>query len=99
MRGAKSLCQSHCTRPLRTFALSVDPLRSILTLAGTGMGLEPIRDSLATTRSAPLLRQPLLKAAARIFVFGWWLPLPARCAIQSEWPSKRNQSNQSNLSN
>jgi hypothetical protein len=35
---------------------------------GMGMGLEPIRDSFATTWSAVRLRQPLLNAAARISV-------------------------------
>jgi hypothetical protein len=42
------------------------PLMSTFTPFGTTMGLEPIRDSLHCTLSAVRLRQPLLKAAARI---------------------------------
>jgi hypothetical protein len=39
---------------------------STVTPLGTTMGFAPMRDSLQTTLSAVRLRQPLLKAAARI---------------------------------
>ena len=63
-------------RLVRTLTLSRLPFRSTVTPLGTGMGLLPIRDSLHCTLSAVRLRQPLLKAAARMVV-GLWLLL--RC--------------------